>query len=87
MAYIDTLDFVSAGVCPGCQECADAEGLSLEELEATWGEIPDGERFSWSLCDACGEGMGTVYRAHGRDSAGELVHLEVCGSCVLELCG
>lgn len=79
----DALSFVSTGYCPGCQECANAFGISLQELEEQWSAgLSDEGGFSWSLCVNCGSELGgTRYIAHGRDDNGDLEHFRVCQDC------
>lgn len=43
----------------------------------------DEGHFSWSACDCCGSSLGgTRYAAHGLDSEGNIVHLDVCVDCL-----
>ena len=84
---MDKLEFLSTGLCQGCQDCADNYGITVEELGAAIdaGLEEDGH-FSWSDCELCGAIAGTRYTAHGKID-GELVHLNVCADCVMRIGG
>lgn len=61
---------VTPGILEGCKECpAFDEG-----------------HYSARPCDACGtELAGDRYAAHGRDSADEIVHFDICVDCLFYL--
>jgi hypothetical protein len=55
--------------CPECNSNSTDEGF-----------------FSWSSCDLCSSSLGgTRYIAHGLDENEEIVHLEICEDCLLNL--
>lgn len=87
----DNLEFVSTGVCPGCQECMDIFGYTNKEkfyLDWSNGEVFDEGSFSWSPCDECNTSLGgNSYYAHGVDENGEINHFTVCHDCLMELNG
>lgn len=82
------LDFVSVGLAAYCQECRRAYGIGDEGQQDFQDSIDTGETideggFSWQSCGCCGSHLGgNRYAAHGFNSAGELVHLEVCEDCL-----
>lgn len=82
---LNGLDFVSTGVSPACQECADSRGFdTLEDLERACeaGDVVEEGSFSWARCDCCRAEAGDRYDAHARDDNDELVHLDVCADCL-----
>jgi hypothetical protein len=86
---LDDLDFVSTGICPGCEECARDLDLTMDELREAWEDgLVDESSFSWSPCEACGSTLGgNRYVTHGRDGDAALVHLEICYDCFAEING
>ena len=84
------LDYLSAGTFAGCTVCQQQHGMGETELRdaTSAGQIADDPAFSWSACELCGEPSGgNRYTAHGRDGGadGEIVHLDVCESCLMAL--
>jgi len=70
MDGFEGLSYISTGKCPDCTECPESE--------------EDEGFFSWGPCDGCGSDLGgTRYAAHGRDSEGNIVHLDVCEDCLI----
>jgi hypothetical protein len=78
------LRHVSAGACPGCDECGLSENCDPYEYEAA-----EEEHFSWHSCDCCGSHLGgSRSPAHGfmgLDGKEVLVHLDVCTDCLVYL--
>ena len=87
----DHLNFVSSGLCPGCQECADSFGY--EDIDAfnqdyENGTICDEGSFSWNPCDDCNTLLGgDSFFAHGIDENEKLNHFTICYDCLLEFNG
>jgi len=82
------LTHCTTGLCPGCVECADRHGKSLHgmSLAISTGAVYDEGSFSWSPCEGCGSTLGgTRYAAHGVDSNGDIIHLDICEDCLLAL--
>jgi len=85
------LRFVSTGLCGGCEECKDNAGYDSQDIFA--GGVQDGvieecPDFSWRACDWCHSNRGgNRHAAHGVDSEGELVHLDICTGCLMEING
>lgn len=80
------LKHISTGPCPGCKNCADNFGYccvhSLDYAIEN-GEVCDEGGFSRCQCECCGSTLGgNRYAAHGVDSDGKVLHLEVCPDCV-----
>ena len=88
-AGCEGLDFISPGVCPGCDVCRSDYGFdTLADLAAAWekGEIAEDPHFSWRPCECCGSALGgDRYDAHGVDSEGEIVHFSICVDCLCYL--
>ena len=87
--WIDTdeLDYVSAGLCPGCEVCADESGLKMKKFnrKVKSGRLSDEGEFSWSRCEGCGSSLGGMrYAAHGF-CGDELVHFEICVDCLMAM--
>lgn len=80
-SYLEGIEAVSAGPCPGCADCG------LEDIDCA-DEIPEGSYdsdFSWSSCESCGSHLGgDRHPAHGLLD-GRIVHLDVCIDCLLYL--
>src|SRR5215475_6853029 len=85
------LDAVSTGLCPGCDECADAYGYeSQTDFDADYeaGKVYDEGHFSWSACGICGSGLGgTREHWHALDEETDrLYHFDdACVDCVVYL--
>ena len=85
---IDTntgLAYLSAGLCPNCDECRDAYNCTAADIEE--GRVCDEGCFSWHGCDICSTRLGGYrYAAHGIDpETGGIVHLDVCDDCLIAL--
>jgi len=85
--YLDGLEAVSSGPCPGCAECA-VEGAEEETEE--WYGLAGEPYFSWSPCECCGSHLGgDRHPAHGLIKGGKLdgklVHMDVCTDCLFYL--
>lgn len=86
------LNFVSSGLCPNCQECANTFGydnIDQYNQAVECGNLFDESSFSWSPCDDCNTNLGgNSYIAHGIDkNDGSLIHLTICTDCLLEMAG
>ena len=87
-------EYLSIGLCPGCEVCADDLGVNLEELEKGIrdGTFPDESCFSFNSCGWCNHNLGgDRYAAHGIYKTGELKgqieHFEVCADCCTDWAG
>jgi len=87
----NSLEFVSSGLCPNCEECSDNWGYeSIEEYNQAVEnyEIEDEGSFSHYPCDDCNTNLGgDSFAAHGIDENGELVHFTICRDCLMEFNG
>jgi hypothetical protein len=86
---MDAIQFLSSGLCPDCTECANDFGISVEDFNLAYenGSIESEPSFSSWPCELCHSHLGgDRYAAHGINT-GELIHLEICTDCVLELAG
>ena len=80
----DGLTHCSTGLCPGCAVCQQDHDCSDEDMRS--GAAFDEGSFSWSSCEGCGSTLGgNRYAAHGVDSDGAILHLDVCEDCLLAL--
>jgi len=83
------LEAVSTGLCPGCDDCADAFGYeSTEAFTADYetGQVYDEGHFSWNGCGICGSSLdGTLEHWHAIDKETKrIVHFDdACMDCVL----
>ena len=83
------LEAVSTGLCPGCQDCADAHGYETlaaydEAYEA--GEVCDEGSFSWVDCDICDSSLGGDRYVWHAIIDGEIHHWSnACVDCVAYL--
>ena len=77
--YLEGIEAVSVGACPGCHECDLDEEPTEEEVQ-----LAEEPWFSWHGCDSCGSTYGgDRHPAHGLDeSSGDLLHLTVCTDCL-----
>ena len=69
---LEGLDFVSVGYIEHdkCSECPEEQN-------------GDEGHFSWSACGVCNSSLGgDRFAAHGMDTDGNLVHLDVCVDCL-----
>ncbi len=85
---LEGLHAVSVGLCPGCEVCADAHGVSVEEFAALVEdcEVEDAPSFSWQWCDSCGSSLGgDRHAAHALDENDNIIHLDVCTACLMYL--
>ena len=85
---LEEFDYVSPGLCPCCLQCQSNFGLSEAEMKGLLesGELADEGGYSLHDCDSCGSDLGgDRYAAHAIDADGELVHLDVCIDCLIEL--
>ena len=81
--YLEGIECVSAGACPGCEECELGNVDSMESPE--WDQANEGS-FSWSQCETCGSRLGgDRFPSHGFSEDGEIVHLDVCVDCLIYL--
>ncbi len=72
--YLAGVEAVSAGPCPGCEECSDCQALNGEYHEDPW--------FSWAPCEICHGLAGDRQSWHGIID-GEIVHGSCCTDCVM----
>jgi hypothetical protein len=89
-AGLEGLRFVSTGICPGCEECADMHGFeSVEQMgrEYETGSLCDEPHFSWSPCGICGSHLGGDREVwHWVDKDGAIIHEPgACVDCVMYL--
>jgi len=86
---IKNLKGVSTGICPGCEQCADDHGISVEEITEQYekGSVCDEPHFTWSGCDICGSTFGLDAEAwHWVDKNGVIIHeSNACVDCVVYL--
>lgn len=79
---------VFPGICPTCDECQTQFGLSEEEIKTMLedGTLVDEGGFSYHNCDICHSSLGgDRYCAHEIAENGELIHLDICCDCLMEL--
>jgi hypothetical protein len=70
------LEHVSVGYLPyaDCGDCPE------EQNE----DVGDEGFFSWQSCDCCGSHLGgDRFAAHGIDSGGNGIHLDICVDCLV----
>ena len=82
MPGLDGLTFISTGPAPGCEDCglADLDDADDDPMRFESVGMPF---FSWSRCDSCGTTLGGDREyAHALNEHGELVHFQVCTTCV-----
>jgi len=77
--YLEGIDALSAGACPGCAECGLPGDVSDHNIELA-GE----PHFSWAPCEICGSRLGgDRYPIHGVVAATGLVcHMTGCADCM-----
>lgn len=84
------LKFVSSGLCPNCQTCADNwgyENIDKFNIDIEKGNIFDEGSFSWNPCEDCNTNLGgDSYYAHGIHKD-ELIHFTICHDCLMEFNG
>jgi hypothetical protein len=88
-AGLKGLSGVSTGLCPHCEDCADAHGYaSVAEYDAAYeaGTACDEGSFSWCDCGICGSHLGgDRYHWHAILD-GRIVHFDdACSDCVVYL--
>jgi hypothetical protein len=72
--YLEALEHVSTGACPGCEECGLPEDAESYDSEPS---------FSWSSCDTCGSTLGgDRHAAHGVSKGFGIVHMDICTDCL-----
>ena len=84
------LKFVSSGLCPDCEDCANLFDVRIQELNhgIENGDLFDEGSFSWNPCNDCNTSLGgDSYIAHGIDSENEIVHFQICHDCMMEFNG
>lgn len=85
------LNFISTGLCPNCQECADSfdyDDINQFNQDYESGLICDEGSFSWQPCNECNTNLGgDSFYAHGVDSNNDIVHFKVCYNCFYEING
>lgn len=87
--YLDGLEFVSTGACPGCQECGlgHVSGIHDEaEMSQRDYDLANEPHFSWSPCEICDSPLGgDRHPWHARTKDGKLVHGTCCSDCMYYL--
>ena len=82
----NSLKHVSGGnaVCP---ECGERWGDDDECPECDMNrDMADEPFFSWSACDECGSTLGgDRHPVSGIDGDGDIVHLDVCVDCYMDI--
>lgn len=85
MPGLDGLHPVSTGPAPGCDECGLGHMHSIDDDPDAYESACD-PHFSRARCDACRTTLGgNRYHAHANDRHGNLVHLDVCEDCLMEI--
>lgn len=96
--YLEGLEAVSPGACPGCTEC----GLeNVDTIDDPRYELAGEPSLSKQQCDSCGSTLGgDRHPAHGimkqykpqeqyyglqPSGKDTILHLDVCGDCVMYL--
>jgi len=88
---LEGLEFVSVGICPGCETCREeyAPDSTPEEFEDLWssGEVHAEPFFSRLGCDICSSVLGGDFEPwHGVNENNEIVHGErACQDCLCYL--
>ena len=85
------LRHVSSGICFTCKTCQQDWGYDNAkdfERDVDNGVIVSEPYFSWSHCELCDCSLGgNRESAHAIDSNNDLLHIEICEDCVLNLPG